>query len=233
VRSGLTARSIPASHPPGLRAEWPASPPPQAGQRSRAQSAPPVPLTPRPPAPTPPPGQQARRPRPALPRDSPAPNVAATGSAGRRSPARRSSGGHRSKCTARPDPPFHSVRPSPPPSLPRPPRPASPRSSRDATAWPCSRRASGWRRSCHHPARCLRMTRSRRHVHERTSRPATRCRPRDAGRPHTGGRDRTRTGGAPARPRARSTPAQPTSAARVQTRSTRGLAAQFPPCCQV
>jgi hypothetical protein len=175
-------------------------------------------------------GSRARPPRPpAAPRaELPAPHAEARARAGRRNPARRSSDARRSRRRARRGRRCRSGPPSRPPILPRPKRRGSRRSSPGAEASPCSPTASEWTRSCHRSAPCPRKSPCRPPAREPVRRRQRRGRRRDADRRRMDGRDRTRTGAGRAHSPARSTPAQPTPAALVQTRSGRRLAAQAP-----
>jgi hypothetical protein len=81
----------------------------------------------------------------------------------------------------------------------KPPFRGSRRPTRDAAASPYSRRASRWRSSSRRRGRFRQTTPCRLRASARSCLTPSRCRPRGAGPPHTGARDRNRTVARPAR----------------------------------
>jgi hypothetical protein len=147
--------------------------------------------------------------------------------ADRRIPAGRSSRAGRSRRRA----PHGRPRPTPrqfPLALPHSrARHAQRRRSQDAEALPCSRTASGSRRSCRRSERFPRTTRRPLRVQAPGCRWERRGRSRGADLARTGGRGRMRTAAARDRRPARSRPVRPAPVERVRKRAVEGVAARF------
>ncbi len=131
--------------------------------------------------------------RRAPPPPAKAPDGTAEGSADRRTPVDRSSPECRNTHRAASTPPHRSARPSPRPILHRRAPRAPLRSTRDGRAWRCSRTRSRSTPSCRLSARSRRTRRFLPPRRAQGCHSERRDRHRDAGRPHTGVRDRTRT----------------------------------------
>ncbi len=145
------------------------------------------------------PRRRALRPGPAK-----ALEEAAAGSADRRTPVDRSSPECRNTHRAASTPTHRSARPSPRPNLHRRAPRAPLRSTRDGRAWRCSRTRSRSTPSCRRWERSRRTRRFLPPGRAQGCHSERRDRRRDAGRPHTGARDRTQTAAIRDRGQARS-----------------------------
>jgi hypothetical protein len=194
-----SASPPPLSSPPGSAAHFAPSrcPPRPSGRPAAPRPAPraqPSRVRPRP---------QARRtrlqPRRRAPRPlaAMAPDGAAAGSADRRTPVDRSSPECRNTHRAASAPRHRSARPPPRPSLLRRAPRAPLRSTRDGRAWRCSRTRSRSTPSCRRSARSRRTRRFLPPGRAQGYHSERRDRRRDAGRRHTGARDRTQTAAIP------------------------------------
>ena len=190
----------------------PASPPPLPSPPDSAVHFAPSRCSPRlsgrPASPRPAPRAQAPRARPRLrerrtpvqprrralrPPPAQAPDGTAGGSADQRIPVDRSSPACRNTHRAASTPTHRSARPPLRPNLHRRAPRAPLRSTRDGRAWRCSRTRSRSRSSCHRSARSRRTRRFLPPGRAQGCHSERRDRRRDAGRPHTGARDRTQT----------------------------------------